>query len=450
MDNQLRNAVKEVLPQAIEDLKRLCRQPSVSAQRLGIEECASLLRELLEEAGVEAQMLPTQEGSPVVYAQREGRSPKTLLFYNHYDVQPPDPLDEWLSSPFEPVEREGKLFARGVSDDKGQIIARLAAIKAVIKAKGELPCSVKFCVEGAEEISSPGLPEFVHKHKELLKADACIWEGGGVDWENQPTISLGLKGILYVELECRTAVRDAHSSYATVVPNPAWRLVWALSTLKDSRERVLISGFYDDVRPPNQMELKAVQAMPSEEEALKKSLDLKGFVNDVQGVEHRKRHILEPTCTICGLVSGYIGAGSKTILPATATAKIDFRLVPDQRAQDVLEKLKAHLKDRGFDDIQVRYLGGEDPARTPMDAPWVKLVQDAARKVYGQEPVLVPNMAGSGPMHLFTDDLKLSVASAGIDYPDNHIHAPNENIRLSDFEKGVLHLAEIVERFGAQ
>ncbi|MFQ5861279.1 MAG: M20/M25/M40 family metallo-hydrolase, partial [Dehalococcoidia bacterium] len=423
--------VEAHLEETVEELRLLCRQPSVSAQRWGIEECARLVKELLEGAGLTAQLLPTPaEGYPLVYGELRGRSPRTVLFYNHYDVQPPDPLEEWTSPPFEPALRDGHLYARGVSDDKGHIIARLAAIRALKAVEGELPCSVKFCIEGAEEIGSPGFHQFVEEHQELLRADGCIWEGGGVNWQGQPLITLGLKGIQFVELECRTAARDAHSSYAPVVPNPSWRLVWALATLKDHQERVLIPGFYDDVQPPSAEELAAVEALPSEEEHLRTSLGLQDFLLGVKGADYRKRYLLEPACTICGLEAGYTGEGSKTIVPAWARAKLDFRLVPEQRPEDIVAKLKAHLAAHGFQDIVVRDLAGEPAARTPLSHPWVALVREAARDAYGLEPLLVPTMAGSGPMHSFTKTLGLPVASAGIDHPDSRLHAPNENVRL--------------------
>ncbi|MDP3061937.1 MAG: M20/M25/M40 family metallo-hydrolase [Chloroflexota bacterium] len=451
MRAKLAQQVESLLPSSVADLARLCAQPSVSAQKLGIEKCARLLASMMEGAGLSARVLPSPEpGYPVVYAERKGRSSKTLLFYNHYDVQPPEPLGEWVSPPFQPTERDGKLYARGVADDKGHIAARLAAIKALLKADGELPCGVKFCVEGCEEIGSPGLHRFVDEHKALLAADACLWEGGGVDWQGRPSITLGLKGILYVELECRTASRDSHSSFGTVAPNAAWRLAWALSTIKDRQERVLIPGFYADVRPPTGAELAAVDALPAEDEELKRSLDLSGFVLGVRGSAWHRRHTLEPACNICGMESGYTGPGAKTVLPSLARAKVDFRLVPDQRPQDILVKLKAHLAVQGFEDIQVKARdANEMPARTAMDSPFVGLVRETARDVYGVEPLLVPNMAGSGPMYLFSHGLGLPIASAGVDYPDNHIHAPNENIRLEDYRKGILHLAAILDAFGS-
>ena len=450
MDATLRQYVDAHLDETLETLKRLCAQPSVSAQNYGIRECAELVRQLLEEAGLTAQILPTaDERYPVVYGERHGTSPKTLLFYNHYDVQPADPLDLWHSPPFQPTERESLIYARGVSDDKGHLVARLAAIQALLNTRGQLPCRVKFCIEGAEEIGSPGIEEFVESHRDLLQAGVCIWEGGGVNWQGQPAISLGVKGIAYVELECRAAAADSHSSYAPVVPNPAWRLVWALSTLKDAEENIRIRGFYDAVRTPTPAEVEAIKAMPSEEDRLKESLGIQRVVHDARGFEFRRRLYLDPTCTICGIESGYTGEGSKTILPAWARAKVDFRLVPDQDPDDIVARLKAHLEERGFEDIQIRTLGNEHPARTPVDDPWAALVANAARAAYEKEPLLVPTSPGTGPMYPFQQILRLPVASCGIDYPDNHIHAPNENIRTDYFRLGVLHTLEVLDRFGA-
>ena len=449
MDAALQRYIEDHLHDYLEDLKRLCRQPSVAAQNQGVQECAQLTRQMLEEIGFPAQVLPTKDSRyPVVYAQRAGHSPRQLLFYNHYDVQPAEPLELWDSPPFEPAERDGRIYARGVSDDKGHLVARFAALKAILAVRGELPVGVKFCIEGAEEIGSPGFVQFVQDHLDLLKADACIWEGGGVNWDGNPQITLGLKGILYVELQVRSAARDSHSSYATVVTNPAWRLVWALSTLKDQDENILIPGFYDKVRQPTPLELEAVARMPDDDKQLKEELGVAEFLTGVRGESLRRRHLFEPTCTICGIESGYTGEGTKTVLPATATVKLDFRLVPDQRPEDILEKLKAHLAVQGFHDVVVNYADGQAPSRTAMDSPFVKLVTDTARDVYGKEPVLVPNMAGSGPMHCISQDLGMPIASSGIGFPDDKIHAPNENARIDYFLKGILHAAAILDQFG--
>ncbi len=431
--------------QALADVMRLCRQPSISAQGVGLEETAELLAQMMAEYGVPCQILPSK-GYPVVYGELRGDSPITLLFYNHYDVQPPEPLELWSSPPFEPTVFEGKLRGRGVSDNKGNIVARLLAIKAFSQVQGRPPVSVKFLIEGEEEIGSLNLPAFVAQNRQLLAADACIWEGGEVNWKGQPLIALGLKGILYVELEARGAQRDVHSSMATIVPNPAWRLVWALASLKDWDENILIPGFYDEVQAPTEEEIEAVQAMPSEEDELKQGLGLERFVKGVSGFELRHRHLFQPTCNICGIAAGYTGAGSKTVLPCRAKAKLDFRLVPKQRSEDILNKLRQHLDNHGFSDITINFSEAEPPARTPLSSPFVAIVCDAAREVYGTEPVIMPTFAGTGPMASFTETLGLPTASSGVEYPDSRAHAPDENIRLEDFIKGIKHIAAILER----
>ncbi|MBM3133111.1 MAG: M20/M25/M40 family metallo-hydrolase, partial [Chloroflexi bacterium] len=263
--------------EALEDLKRYCAQPSISAQRVGIEQTAALTTRLLENYGIPARLLPIEGGNPVAYGELRGDSPYTLLFYNHYDVQPPEPLDLWTTPPFEPTVAEGKLRARGVSDDKGDIVARLLAIKAFLKTRGRLPVSIKFFIEGEEEIGSPHVHAFVEANRALLKSDACFWEGGRVSWDDRPEVILGVKGIVGVELEVREAVRDLHSSLGTIVPNPAWRLVWALGTLKDADENILIEGFYDGVRPPSKDEIAAIEALPSDESELKANLGISAF-----------------------------------------------------------------------------------------------------------------------------------------------------------------------------
>lgn len=437
--------------EAIQDLKRLCRQPSISAQGVGMVETVDLLTQLMQEYGIKTQVLPNPRGGyPMVYGELEGKTSTTLLFYNHYDVQPPEPLELWSTPPFEPTQYDGNLRARGVSDNKGDIIARLLALRAYLKVHGKPATSVKFLIEGEEEIGSPNIASFVEQNRGLLKADACVWECGGVNWRNEPVVSLGLKGILFVELEVRGASQDVHSSMATVVPNPAWRLVWALASLKDLEENIRVAGFYDSVLPPTRSEIEAIKAMPLDEDETKQSLGLDRFVKGVTGFDYKLRHIVEPTCNICGMDSGYTGPGSKTVLPCLARAKLDFRLVPNQRPDDILSKLRRHLDDHGFSDIAISPgTEGENPARTPLDTPFVRIVSQTAKEVYGVDPVIVPSMAGSGPMYSFTDTLGLPTVLIGVMYPGSSPHAPDENIRLADFVLGAKHVAAILGRMAS-
>lgn len=437
------------LDESIVELSRLCAQPSVAAQNWGLTECAQLVAELFGARGFETQILETG-GSPVVFAERKGKSEKTLLFYNHYDVQPAEPLNLWETPPFEPTLRDGKLFARGVSDDKGHLTSRLFAIDALLAAQDELPCNIKFIVEGEEEVSSVHLPDFVRSHADLLAADACIWEFGGVDHRDRPTQHLGLRGICYVELSVETASQDVHSGLGgSIFPNAAWRLVWALNSLKGPDERILIPGFYDPVKPPSARDRQLMEALPEVSGEYKDRYHVQSFLKGLtDGVDLRIAEVFEPTCTICGLTSGYQGEGAKTILPARASAKVDFRLVPDQTPEQVLGLLRAHLDAQGFSDVKVTLLGGEAPGRTDPDHPFVKLVMDTAEAVYHAPMQIIPLGGGSGPNHVFIETLKVPVVTAGVGHPGAQGHAPNENMRLDLYLKGAKHIARIVEAFG--
>jgi acetylornithine deacetylase/succinyl-diaminopimelate desuccinylase-like protein len=436
------------LDQSIEELKRLAAQPSVGAQNWGLQECAALVGEMLRARGFAVEIMAT-DGAPVVFAELKGRSDRTLLFYNHYDVQPPEPLELWDSPPFEPTLRDGKLYARGVSDDKGHITSRLHALDAWLTLEGGLPCNVKFVIEGEEETSSVHLHDFVRDHKDKLAADACVWEFGGVDHRERPMQYLGLRGIFYVELSAETAKIDVHSGLGgSIFPNAAWRLIWALNTLKGPDEKILIPGWYDDVLPPSARDRALMGAMPEVNEEYKTRYGVKHFLKGLTGgTDLRIAEVFEPTCTICGLTSGYQGPGSKTVLPAKASAKVDFRLVPEQHPEKCAEMLRKHLDAEGFSDIEVNVLGGEPPARTDPDDPFIKLVVDTSAEVYGVPMELVPMVGGSGPNYPFVHDLHLPVATAGAGYPDTRAHAPNENIRLDLYLKHARHMARLLGEF---
>ncbi len=436
------------LEDSLAELSRLCAQPSVSAQNWGLSETAELVAAMLRQRGFETDIVPTA-GAPVVTAYRPGRSPKTVLFYNHYDVQPAEPLELWVSPPFEPTLRDGMLFARGVSDDKGHLVSRLFAIDAILAEQSELPCSVKFVIEGEEEVGSLHLKDFLDQHASKLAADACVWEFGGVDHRDVPVQYLGLRGLCYVELSVETANQDVHSGLGgSIFPNAAWRLVWALNTLKDTNEHIRIPGFYDNVKPPSERDRQLMQLLPETAEEYRRRYAVQSFLKGLTGgVELRIAESLQPTCTICGLTSGYQGRGSKTVLPARASAKIDFRLVPDQTPEEILKKLRVHLNREGFSDVHIEFLGGEAPARTDPDHPFVRLVVDSAADVYGKPMQIVPMSGGSGPNHLFIEKLGVPVVTAGIGHPGSQAHAPNENIRLDLYLKGARHIARILNEF---
>jgi len=436
------------LDKSLDELSRLVAQPSVGAQNLGMKECAALVAEMLKARGFDVRIIDTS-GAPVVFGERKGKSDKTLLIYNHYDVQPPEPLDLWESPPFEPSLRDGKLYGRGVSDDKGHIVSRLFAIDALLADEGELPCNIKFVIEGEEETASVNLYQFVIDNQELLKADACMWEFGGVDHTETPIQYLGLRGICYVELTVDLLSTDVHSGLGgSIFPNAAWRLVWALNSLKGPDERIMIPGFYEGIKPPSQRDRELMAALPDPADEYKSRYGVPYFLKGLTGgADLKVEEVFSPTCTICGLTSGYQGPGSKTVLPARASAKVDFRLIPDQDPADILKKLRVHLDAQGFTDVQITDLGGDAPARTDPDDPFIQLVCETAKGIYEKPMMLVPMVGGSGPSHPFVHVLGLPVATGGLGHPDTKAHAPNENIRVDLYLKHARHMARLLKEF---
>ncbi|GAB4567442.1 MAG: M20/M25/M40 family metallo-hydrolase [Anaerolineales bacterium] len=436
------------LNQNLDELKKYVAQPSISAQNLGLKECAQLVKEMLEKRGFQAEIMAT-DGAPVVFAERKGKVDKTILIYNHYDVQPPEPLELWDSPPFEPEIRDGYMYGRGVSDDKGHLTARLHAIDAILAEEGELPCNIKFIIEGEEETASQHLHEFISQNLEKLKADACIWEFGGVDHRERPQQYLGLRGICYVELSVTALGTDVHSGLGgSILPNAAWRLVWALNTLKSEDERIRIPGFYDDCVAPTDRDREFMEKLPDPAEEYKTRYGAKAFIKGLTGgMDLKIEEVFTPTCTICGLTSGYQGPGSKTVQPAFASAKVDFRLVPNQKPQDILKKLRAHLDAEGFSDVEIKFLGGEPAARTDPDHPFVKLVVETAEEVYDAKMDIVPMIGGSGPNYPFVHDLGLPVVTMGMGYPNTKAHAPNENFRIDLYVQHAKHTARVIKEF---
>jgi acetylornithine deacetylase/succinyl-diaminopimelate desuccinylase-like protein len=425
------------------DLFTLVRQPSISTQGIGVVETAQMLAELMRKIGIETTIYETK-GFPIVYGEiTNPGATKTLLAYGHYDVQPPEPLELWKSPPFEPTIRDGRIWGRGTADNKGQLLAHLFAAKAFLETRGAPPVNLKFLFEGEEEMNSINLWPFVESHRDLLKADAALTGDGPSHPSGRQLINCGVKGMCYVEIKARGANRDLHSMRGSMVRSAAWKLVHALTSLKDREERILIPGFYDAVRPPTEAELAAVEAIPYDAAAIRADLEVEDLIGGDDA--YYRNFVFGNSCNIAGLTSGYQGQGMKTVLPSRASAKIDFRLVPDQRPEDIVEKLKAHLEASGFGDLQVEYLGGFYPSRTPVDHPYVRSVVRATRFATGKEPVLSPNMAGSGPDYVFTGLLGLPSVWMPLSPHDSNNHAPNENIYLEGYFEGIKISAAIME-----
>lgn len=432
------------------------RIESVSTEHKQIPETVAYVKGLIEQTGGEVKVLDDLGGHPVIYgyfpASPAGNSNRTLLFYNHYDVQPSDPLDEWHTEPFEPTVQDDTLYARGVSDNKANFMARLNALS-ILKESGGLPCNVKFLLEGEEEIGSPNLGPYIEKYAELFKADACIWEAGSKDKYENYVVSAGMKGIAYFDLEVTTATIDIHSSMAAIVDNPAWRLIHALDSMKNKQNEIKVKGFYDGVQPLSEKDKESAANQPFKAEEVKEQYGLTGdFITDGTDVTPTEALAFYPTMTVCGFTSGYTGPGVKTVLPKTAKAKVDCRLVPGQDPEHIRDCIRQHLDDYGYQDISLTMVAAEGAQRTSVEDPFIEVVVNSAKKIYGEEnPVVVsPSMAGTGPSELFEKYLQVPIAGVGAGWANSGAHAPNENVRLNDFYQNIAHMVELMKDFGAK
>lgn len=437
------------MPVLISDLQKLIRQPSVSAKNFGLEECARLVTQIMKKSGIKAEILRLGKNiPPAVYGEiRSKKNPKkTILFYNHYDVQPEEPIELWNDKPFSGKIKGNKIYGRGSADDKGELITRIKAVEAFLKTTGDVPCNVKFLIEGEEEIGSMHVEDYLNKYQKKLSCDAVIWEFGYVDEKDRPIISLGMKGLLYVELSIQESIRDAHSSLAVLIENPAWRLVQALKTLRDKDGRILINDWYKEVENFTKEELGVIASEPFDEKSFKKEYGIKRFVGNKNGINIRKALVGDPTCNIAGFTSGWEGPGAKTVLPSNALVKIDFRLVPKMDPLKQLSRLKKHLKEKGFGDIKVKMIHGEAASRTKISDPFVKIVKKSADESFGKSIVSVSS-AGTGPMYSFSKVLKAPCISVGSTYVYSRIHSPNEFARIDLLRKTTKCICKIMKKF---
>lgn len=429
-------------------LGELIEIPSVSAWGgESMTRCAGLIASILKERGYKVD-IKSGGGHPTVLAEI-GSGSRSVLIYNHYDVQPPDPLDLWDSDPFKLSRRGELLFGRGVADNKGNIAARIGALDMLIPYLDKLDLRVKLLIEGEEEIGSPTIARIVEDNWEWIRSDGGIWETGYVRRDGRLGISLGFKGMLYIEIILRGALRDVHSGNAPLVPNPVWRMARLLSLLKDESGRIYVPGFYDDINPRF---IKAGEELIrnmdfSELEEMARELGLREFVGGVRGLDALRKLYLEPSLNVSGLYAGYTGKGSKTIVPSIAGAKIDIRPVPGQDPEKILARLREYLRASGFGDAEIVV---HSMYRSGYTDPGEKIVRASIRaslRAYGKEPSISPLSGGSGPMYYFTDLAKTPMTGAGVGYYGSRAHAPNENIRLGDFINGMKHVAATLIEF---
>jgi len=433
----------------VRDLQTLVRQPSVSAQNLGLRECAELVLAIMRADGLDAHLHELDGGPPVITGHMTTpRSARTMLCYSHYDVQPPEPLDAWIHPPWSAAIVDGVMYGRGCSDNKSGILAFNKAAQAFLRVRGELPVNLKFIIEGEEEIGSVHLGPWVERHTDLLAADGMHCLDGPVDsTTGLPDVDLGLKSVLFVELIARGANSDIHSLNFPLLPAPVWDLVRALNTIMDENRRILVEGWYDGLYA-----LQDEDYAQLEDKLRRVNLDdwkrewgIDSFALGRDGVEALRARSYEPTANIAGIVGGYTGPGAKTIVPNEARAKMDFRLPPDLNPQDAMRKLRAHLDKHGFGHVEARFEAtAEPPYKISVKEPMAQAIIAAATKLYGQPP-LVNGVSAEGTIlkHVWIPCVLTGFASAGA-----NLHAPNENIRLDTYIQGIKYAATIMDEFG--
>lgn len=428
-----------------EELKFFIAIESVSAdsrRALEIKKAAEFLEEQFNDFQFETKIYET-EGHPIVYAQsmKAGEDKPTVLLYGHYDVQPEDPIDEWNSEPFELTEKDGRMFARGSADDKGQVFMHLKVIEAFVKEHGELPFNLKVIIEGEEEVGSESLETFLEEHKDMLKADFVLISDTAFVANNHPSISVGLRGINYFQIDLQTANSDLHSGqFGGAVANPAHILARILAKLHDEDNKVTIPEFYRDVLEADEETQKAMDELaknPShflENEA--KAFGLEGE----KEFNHVEQIWVRPTCEVNGVLSGYAGEGAKTVLPAKAMAKVSMRLVPNQDPKHIEEQFTKYIKELcpDFVDLKVTCFQGGKPYLAPLDHPIYEKAKAALNSFWPDKEVMFTREGGSIPIvETFESKLGLFSLLMGFAHPDDNIHGPNENLELSHFTGGM-------------
>jgi acetylornithine deacetylase/succinyl-diaminopimelate desuccinylase-like protein len=432
-----------------ERLQMLCRMPSVAARGTGMRATAEAVEQMMQRVGIGTRSFRIGNGYPIIFGEC-GAGPHAFVIYGHYDVQPVGHLTDWSVGPFAASIIDGKLYARGAANSKGDLLARLAAVEAYQKTFGKLPACFRFIVEGEDGLGSPSLYRFAAEQKDLLQAEGCLWDEGYRDTKERPVISLGFKGITFLELRAHGARSDLHSKWGTIVPNPAWRLVHALSTITSPKGVITIDGFSSHIAPVSADDLKALRAIELDEAGLKREFRIASWVRSMKGEALVKEHIFGPTCTICGIQTGHTEAGPKTVLPSTAMARLDFRLVPDLTPELVVRLLREHLNVRGFKDIEIIELGSAPLAKSSATSRVARAATESALEIYGVPPIVYPMDPSSGPVGAVcgASNPSAPVASFGISYAGSNPHGPDEHIRLDDFLQSIKFIGRVIHRLG--
>jgi len=438
------------------ELKDFLRIPSVSTlpeHRPDIERAAQFVADEFRRIGMtQVEIIPTA-GHPLVYAEWLGAPGKpTVLCYGHYDVQPAEPLDLWKSPPFEPDIREGNIYARGAADDKGQFFAHLKAAEGFLKQTGRLPINLKFLIEGEEEVGGKSIEKYVPAHREKLRADAVLVSDTEMFAPGLPSLDVGLRGLVYLEVHARAASHDLHSGlYGGAAPNPLIALAEIITACKNREGKILIPGFYRRVKQPSKAELAAWKRLPFNEKKWQREGVGAPALTGEKGYSVLERIWARPTFEVHGIVGGFVGAGGKTVIPAEATAKVSMRLVPDQKPDEILKLFKAHLKKvtpKGVE-VSVQVLSEAPAVVVPTDNPYIEAAVETLAEVFGKRAVFVRSGGSIPVVTLFAEQLKTPVVMMGWGLPDDNLHAPNEKLNLGNFYKGIECTMRFFERVAA-
>jgi len=434
----------------VEELKTFCRIPSVSTKsehKGDMQKAAEWVADSMRVTGLEhVQIVPTA-GHPVVYGDwLHAPGKPTALIYGHYDVQPAEPLDLWITGPFDPTVRDGELYARGAVDDKGQVFMHLKALEAHLKTQGSLPVNVKLLIEGEEEIGSPNLDPFIAKHQDILKADVVVISDTAMIAKGAPGITHGLRGLIYFQIDVEGTKSDLHSgSFGGAVINPAFALAQILSQLKDKNGRITIPGFYDDVRRLPAEERRALARLPFTEKKFQKTIGAPALFGE-KGFTTLERLWTRPTLEINGLYSGFIGEGAKTVLPGRAMAKVSMRLAPNQDPAKIARLFTQHVKRICPKTVRLKVTeisGRGMPWLAPTDHPAMQAMAQAIQKGFGKKPVFTRTGGTIPVVATFTRLLKVPSLLMGIGLPDENAHAPNEKLDLDNLHHGMLSAAHL-------
>lgn len=426
----------------LNELLDLLRIPSVSADskhKADMLTCAEAIKVALEAAGCDrAEICPTP-GHPIVYGEKMVDAARpTVLVYGHYDVQPPDPLDLWDSPPFEPVVKDGKIYARGACDDKGQVYMHVKALEVMSKTES-LPCNIKFMIEGEEEVGSENLANFIKAEKARLKADVVLISDTAMISMEHPSIETGLRGLAYMEVEVTGPNRDLHSGvYGGGVANPINELCRMIASLHDENYHITIPGFYDKVAELSASEREALNKAPFDLEEYKKDLDVKAVTGE-KGYTTLERTGVRPTLDVNGIWGGYTGEGAKTVLPSKAFAKISMRLVPDQNSSEISELFQTHFERIAPEGVKVKVTAhhGGEPVVTPTGSPAYQAAAKAIETTFGKPPVPTRGGGSIPIVALFEEVLGLKTVLFGFGLDNDNIHSPNEKFDVANYFKGI-------------